>query len=63
MAYRIDTSLFETGLFQNAVESSERNIIARLSSHRNPTQLDRMLELTVASLGGDDLPTVIAEKA
>jgi hypothetical protein len=42
-AYRMNCSLFETGLLQDTVESSDRNIVARLAGNRVETLLRKLV--------------------
>src|ERR1035441_6874908 len=55
------TLLLQTRLLQDTVERAGCQIVARLAGHRHPTWLRRMLELSVGSTSGMQIPAIIMQ--
>ena len=53
------SSLLETGLFPDAIESAGSEFVARFAGDSHAAGFARMLELAVTSASGDDHPAVI----
>jgi len=49
----------QSRLLQDAAERARRQVIARLSSHGDPTRFDGMFELSMTATRGHDAPAVI----
>ena len=60
-AYLMQVPSFETGLFEDGIEGSGRNVDARFSSKRHRTPFPGMFELSVASSGPGQNPPVVFE--
>jgi hypothetical protein len=52
------TSLFQPGLFEDAVQGAWRQIVARFAGDRDAAWLGAMLELAVAALRRDEIPAI-----
>src|SRR5262245_24818316 len=61
MAYRIDASLLEPCLFENAVEGTRCDVVAGLSCNSDTTRCSTVLKLSVTPLRSDKITTVIME--
>jgi hypothetical protein len=61
IAYRIVTSLPESGLLEDTIQGAWGEIIARFPGDGNASLLGVMLELTVAALRRGETPTVVVQ--
>ena len=54
--------LFQTGLFENAIKCSRRNVDVWLAGDRNCSAFRSMFELTVATFRPSQVPALVFEQ-